>query len=114
MGRTRVVKLLLTAGADIFKVNKAGQTAPMQSVMFANNYDARKFPEFYELLHRSTLNIDHFNRTVFHHIVDVAMGKGKRMRSALLYGNIAWAISGFPPGTRRILLTSRMKMAKRP
>ncbi|KAJ8514852.1 hypothetical protein ONZ45_g7653 [Pleurotus djamor] len=62
---------------DIFKVNKSGQTALMRSVMFANNYDVRKFPELYELLHRSTLNIDNFNRTVFHHIVDVAMSKGK-------------------------------------
>lgn len=77
MGRIRIVKLLLSAGADTFKVNKAGQTALMRSVMFANNYDVRKFPELYELLHRSTLNIDHANRTVFHHIVDVAMIKKK-------------------------------------
>ncbi|KXN87947.1 Cell division cycle-related protein res2/pct1, partial [Leucoagaricus sp. SymC.cos] len=77
MGRIRIVKLLLTAGADIFKVNKAGQTALMRSVMFANNYDVRKFQELYELLHRSTLNIDNYNRTVFHHVVDVAMTKGK-------------------------------------
>ncbi|KAF8913741.1 hypothetical protein CPB84DRAFT_1698989 [Gymnopilus junonius] len=77
MGRIRIVKLLLTAGADIFKVNRAGQTPLMRSVMFANNYDVRKFPELYELLHRSTLNIDNYNRTVFHHIVDVAMSKGK-------------------------------------
>lgn len=77
MGRIRIVKLLLTAGADIFKVNKAGQTALMRSVMFANNYDVRKFQELYELLHRSTLNIDNYNRTVFHHVVDIAMTKGK-------------------------------------
>ncbi|KIY71844.1 transcription factor [Cylindrobasidium torrendii FP15055 ss-10] len=77
MGRVRIVKLLLTAGADIFKVNKSGQTSLMRSVMFANNYDVRKFPELYELLHRSTLNIDNYNRTVFHHVVDVAMSKGK-------------------------------------
>ncbi|CAK5262469.1 unnamed protein product [Mycena citricolor] len=77
MGRIRVVKLLLSAGADVFKVNNSGQTCLMRSVMFANNYDVRKFPELYELLNRSTLNIDNFNRTVFHHIVDVAMSKGK-------------------------------------
>ncbi|KAJ6627475.1 transcription factor [Mycena sp. CBHHK59/15] len=77
MGRIRVVKLLLTAGADVFKVNSSGQTCLMRSVMFANNYDVRKFPELYELLHRSTLNIDNYNRTLFHHIVDVAMSKGK-------------------------------------
>ena len=77
MGRTRVVKLLLTAGADILKANKAGQTALMRSAGLANNYGVRKFPELYELLHWSTPNIDRFNRTAFHHIVDVAMGKGK-------------------------------------
>ncbi|KAF7301615.1 hypothetical protein MIND_00727000 [Mycena indigotica] len=77
MGRIRIVKLLLSANADIFRVNSAGQTCLMRSVMFANNYDVRKFPELYELLHRSTLNIDNYNRTVFHHIVDVAMSKGK-------------------------------------
>lgn len=77
MGRIRVVKLLLAAGADIFRVNHSEQTALMRSVMFSNNYDVRKFPELYELLHRSTLNIDKSNRTVFHHIADVALSKGK-------------------------------------
>lgn len=77
MGRIRVVKLLLSAGADMFRSNKAGQTALMRAVQFANTYDTRKFAELYELLHRTTLNIDSFNRTVFHHIVDLAMTKGK-------------------------------------
>ena len=77
MGRIRVVKLLLSAGADPFLTNKSGQTALMRSVMFANNYDVRKFAELFELLHRSTLHVDNYNRTVFHHIVDLAMTKGK-------------------------------------
>jgi len=77
MGRIRVVKLLLSAGADPFLTNKSGQTALMRSVMFANNYDVRKFAELFELLHRSTLHVDNYNRTVFHHIVDLAMNKGK-------------------------------------
>jgi hypothetical protein len=77
MRRIRIVNFPSPASADVFKVNKSGQTALMRSVMFANNYDVRKFPELYELLHRSMLNIDKYNRTVFHHIVDVAMSKGK-------------------------------------
>ena len=77
MGRIRVVKLLLSAGADPFLTNKSTQTALMRSVMFANNYDVRKFAELFELLHRSTLHVDNYNRTVFHHIVDLAMTKGK-------------------------------------
>lgn len=77
MGRIRIVKLLLSAGADIFRANSMGQTALMRSVMFTNNYDLRKFPELFELLHRSTINIDRNDRTVFHYIVDIALHKGK-------------------------------------
>jgi len=96
MGRLRIVKLLLTAGADIFKVNKAGQTALMRSVMFANNYDVRKFPELYELLHRSTLNIDNYNRTVFHHIVDVAMSKGKTHAARYYLETVLSRLADYP------------------
>ncbi|EIM85587.1 transcription factor [Stereum hirsutum FP-91666 SS1] len=96
MGRIRIVKLLLTAGADIFKVNKAGQTALMRSVMFANNYDVRKFPELYEHLHRSTLNIDNANRTVFHHIVDVAMSKNKTHAARYYMETVLGRLSDFP------------------
>ncbi|EAU84310.2 transcription factor [Coprinopsis cinerea okayama7 len=96
MGRIRIVKLLLSAGADIFKVNKAGQTALMRSVMFANNYDVRKFPELYELLHRSTLNIDNSNRTVFHHVVDVAMSKGKTHAARYYMETILTRLADYP------------------
>ena len=77
MGRIRVVKLLLSAGADVFRVNANGQTALMRAAMFSNNYDLRKFPELFELLHRSILNIDRNDRTVFHHVVDLALTRGK-------------------------------------
>lgn len=96
MGRIRIVKLLISAGADIFKVNKAGQTALMRSVMFANNYDVRKFGELYELLHRSTLNIDNSNRTIFHHIVDLAMTKGKTHASRYYMETVLTRLSEYP------------------
>ncbi|EIN10385.1 transcription factor [Punctularia strigosozonata HHB-11173 SS5] len=96
MGRIRIVKLLLTAGADIFKVNKAGQTALMRSVMFANNYDVRKFPELYELLHRSTLNIDNQNRTLFHHIVDLAMTKSKAHAARYYLETVLGRLADYP------------------
>jgi len=96
MGRIRIVKFLLSAGADVFKVNKSGQTALMRSVMFANNYDVRKFPELYEVLHRSTLNIDNYNRTVFHHIVDVAMSKGKTHAARYYMETVLTRLSDYP------------------
>lgn len=96
MGRLRVVKLLLTAGADIFRVNHSEQTALMRSVMFSNNYDVRKFPELYQLLHRSTLNIDKTNRTVFHHIADVALSKGKTHAARYYMETILAHLEDFP------------------
>ena len=96
MGRIRIVKLVLSAGADIYRVNSTGQTALMRSVMFANNYDVRKFPELYELLHRATLNIDHSNRTVFHHIVDIAMTKGKTHAARYYMETILNRLSDYP------------------
>ncbi|KAF8076049.1 transcription factor [Lyophyllum atratum] len=92
----QIPPLLLTAGADIFKVNKAGQTPLMRSVMFANNYDVRKFPELYELLHRSTLNIDNYNRTLFHHIVDVAMSKGKSHAARYYMETVLTRLADYP------------------
>jgi len=64
--------------------------------MFANNYDVRKFPELYELLHRSTLNIDNYNRTVFHHIVDLAMSKGKTHAARYYIETLLHRLADYP------------------
>lgn len=96
MGRIRVIKLLLTAGASIFAANNAEQTPLMRSVMFSNNYDVRKFPELYELLHRSTLNIDKHNRTVFHHIANLALTKGKTHAARYYMETILSRLADYP------------------
>jgi len=96
MGRVRVVKLLLTAGASIFAGNNTEQTPLMRSVMFSNNYDVRKFPELYELLHRSTLNIDKHNRTVFHHISNLALTKGKAHAARYYMETILSRLADYP------------------
>ena len=96
MGRVRVVKLLLTAGASIFAGNTVEQTPLMRSVMFSNNYDMRKFAELYELLHRSTLNIDKQNRTVFHHIANLALAKGKTHAARYYMETILTRLADYP------------------
>lgn len=96
MGRTRVIKLLLSAGARIFEKNNLEQTPLMRSVMFTNNYDLRKFPEVFELLHRSTLNIDKQNRTVFHHIANLALIKGKTHAARYYMEVILSRLSDYP------------------
>ncbi|KAL1411188.1 Transcription factor mbp1 [Vanrija albida] len=96
MGRTRVIKLLLSAGAQMFNKNNLEQTPLMRSVMFTNNYDLRKFPEVFELLHRSTLNIDKQNRTVFHHIANLALVKGKTHAARYYMEVILSRLSDYP------------------
>ena len=103
MGRIRIVKLLLSAGADIFRANSMGQTALMRSVMFTNNYDLRKFPELFELLHRSTINIDRNDRTVFHYVVDIALQKGKTHAARYYVETILGRLIDYPKEVADIL-----------
>ncbi|KAK0527826.1 Transcription factor mbp1 [Tilletia horrida] len=103
MGRVRVVKLLLSAGSDIFRVNLSGQTALMRAAMFSNNYDLRKFPELFELLHRSVLNIDRQDRTVFHHIIDLALSRGKPHASRYYLETMCNRLAEYPSQLADIL-----------
>lgn len=103
MGRIRIVKLLLSAGADIFRANSMGQTALMRSVMFTNNYDLRKFPELFELLHRSTINIDRNDRTVFHYIVDIALQKNKTQAARYYMETVLQRLAEYPEEVADIL-----------
>jgi transcription factor MBP1 len=103
MGRILVVKLLLSAGADIFRSNNEGQTALMRSVMFTNNYDLRKFPELFELLQRSTINIDRHDRTLFHYIVDIALRKGKAHAARYYMETVLGRLQDYPNEVTEIL-----------
>ncbi|GAA5866413.1 hypothetical protein JCM3774_004673 [Rhodotorula dairenensis] len=103
MGRIRIVNLLLKAGADIFRANSMGQTALMRSVMFTNNYDLRKFPELFELLHRSTINIDRNDRTVFHYIVDIALQKNKTQAARYYMEVVLHRLAEYPEEVADIL-----------
>lgn len=103
MGRTRIVKYLLGANADIFRANSVGQTALMRSVMYTNNYDLRKFPEIFELLHRSTINIDKNDRTVFHYIVDIAYQKGKTHAARYYLETVLNRLADYPKEVADIL-----------
>lgn len=78
MGKMKVVKLLLAAGADIYRVNHQGQTPLMRSVMFTNNYDLKTFPELFDLLQKTIFNIDKFDQTVFHHVASLGTSKQKQ------------------------------------
>ncbi|KAF8924344.1 hypothetical protein BGZ58_001896 [Dissophora ornata] len=77
MARTKIVKLLVQHGADIYRVNNQGQTALMRSVLFTNNFDMKTFPSLLEILQKTIFTIDKNDQTVFHHVAVTAGMRGK-------------------------------------
>ncbi|KAG0366029.1 hypothetical protein BC939DRAFT_505006 [Gamsiella multidivaricata] len=77
MARTKIVKLLVQHGADIYRVNNQGQTALMRSVLFTNNFDLKTFPTLLEILQKTIFTIDKNDQTVFHHVAVTAGMRGK-------------------------------------
>lgn len=77
MARTKVVRLLVQHGADVFRVNNQGQTALMRSVLFTNNFDMKTFPSLLEILQKTIFTIDNNDQTVFHHVALTAGARGK-------------------------------------
>ncbi|KAG0221534.1 hypothetical protein BGX31_009751 [Mortierella sp. GBA43] len=77
MARTKIVRLLVQHGADIYRVNNQGQTALMRSVLFTNNFDMKTFPTLLEILQKTIFTIDKNDQTVFHHVAVTAGMRGK-------------------------------------
>ncbi|KAG0037650.1 hypothetical protein BGZ82_002101 [Podila clonocystis] len=77
MAKTKVVRLLVQHGADIYRANHQGQTALMRSVMFTNNFDMKTFPTLVEILQKTIFTIDKNDQTVFHHVTTTAAMRGK-------------------------------------
>ncbi|KAF9194669.1 hypothetical protein BGZ51_008600 [Haplosporangium sp. Z 767] len=77
MARTKIVRLLVQHGADIYRVNNQGQTALMRSVLFSNNFDMKTFASLLEILQKTIFTIDKNDQTVFHHIAVTAGMRGK-------------------------------------
>ncbi|KAK3825882.1 MAG: apses-domain-containing protein [Benniella sp.] len=77
MARTKIVRLLVQHGADIYRVNNQGQTALMRSVLFTNNFDMKTFATLLEVLQKTIFTIDRNDQTVFHHVAVTAGMRGK-------------------------------------
>jgi len=77
MGDLRVIELLYQAKANIFMVNKRGETPLMRAVLFTNNYDRKSFPRLVETLRDTIFHVDNYNSTVFHHIAATTSSRNK-------------------------------------
>jgi transcription factor MBP1 len=77
MGDLKVIELLCKADANIYSINKRGETPLMRAVMFTNNYDRRSFPRLVETLRDTIFLVDQYGSTVFHHIAATTSSRNK-------------------------------------
>ena len=68
LGRIDILRLLISKGGDVMKVNYHAETALIRSILVTNNFDNQTFPELLLLLSPSLLLVDHQKRSVLHHI----------------------------------------------
>lgn len=64
-----LVRLLIEHGANIYRVNQAGETALMRACISTNNFDAKTFPDLLEILSSTIEMRDGRGQTLLHHIV---------------------------------------------
>ncbi|KAI1860921.1 uncharacterized protein JN550_011236 [Neoarthrinium moseri] len=81
LARIPLLRALIAAGADPFRVNTSGETALMRACLVTNNWDLSCFPELLDAL-GSTIEItDNKGRTVLHHIAVASAVKGRSQSS---------------------------------
>lgn len=85
MGDLRVIELLYKADANIYMVNKRGETPLMRAVLFTNNYDRKSFPRLVETLRDTIFHVDNYDSTVFHHIAATTSSRNKLLAARYYY-----------------------------
>ena len=79
LGRTDIVRALIHRGANVLRLNRAGETALIRAAVTTNAYDDDTFGAILDLLGSSIPIRDHRSRTILHHI---ALESGKEGRQA--------------------------------
>lgn len=77
LARLPLLKALISRGASIYRVNRAGETALMRACSVTNNLDMGSFPDLLELLGPTIEFTDLRYRTVLHHIAVTSAVKGR-------------------------------------
>ncbi|KAI0832235.1 apses-domain-containing protein [Hypoxylon sp. FL0890] len=84
LARIPLLRTLISAGANPYRVNSSGETALMRAAGVTNNSDQNSFSELLDVL-GSTIDVrDNKGRTVLHHIA-VASGVKGRSHSSKIY-----------------------------
>lgn len=84
LARVSLLRVLISAGADPYRVNAAGETALMRACGVTNNSDQVSFPDLLDVLGNTIDVRDNRGRTVLHHIAVTSAVKG-RIHSSRYY-----------------------------
>ncbi|KAH6661017.1 hypothetical protein BKA67DRAFT_509808 [Truncatella angustata] len=109
LARISLLRALISAGSDPFRVNGLGETALMRACGVTNNSDQSSFPELLDAL-GSTIEVrDKKGRTVLHHIAVASAVKGRSQSSRYyLESLLEWVVrQGSAPSSQT---TSGMKI----
>lgn len=85
LARLSLVNALVAKGANIARVNGAGETALQKSVSTRNNLDYRSFPRLLRVFAPTIDMVDYSGRTILHHIAVMAATGGGGHVSAKHY-----------------------------
>lgn len=77
LARLPLLRGLIAAGASMYRVNAAGETALMRACLVTNSLDNNSFPELLEVLGATVEARDQKGRTVLHHIAVTSAVKGR-------------------------------------
>ncbi|KKA29306.1 hypothetical protein TD95_002376 [Thielaviopsis punctulata] len=102
LSRMTLLRALISAGANPYRVNSVGQTALMRACTVTNSMELSTFPELLDVL-GCTLDIrDHKGRTVLHQIAVTSAVKGRNAASRYyLESLLEWVVrQGSVPNTQ--------------
>ncbi|ORY70480.1 uncharacterized protein BCR38DRAFT_332229 [Pseudomassariella vexata] len=77
LARMPLLRSLISAGANPYRVNASGETALMRASAVTNNSDQVSFPELLDVLGNTIEVRDNRGRTVLHHIAVTSAVKGR-------------------------------------
>jgi regulatory protein SWI6 len=81
LARMPLLRALIDAGANPYRVNASGETALMRACVVTNSMDHGSFPDLLEVLGGTIESRDSKGRTVLHHIAVTSAVKGRNHAS---------------------------------
>ncbi len=112
LSRMPLLRALIDAGANPFRVNAVGETALMRACIVTNSMDHNSFPELLDVL-GGTIDVrDDKGRTVLHHIAVTSAVKGRNSASRYyLESLLEWVVrQGSAPSSQNTGFTAPAKM----